>query len=359
MVHEWGTFTSFSGSDGVPVGFQPNNSDLPDFVYRQEDPGSKVNLLRARGTVSLETPVIYLYADRETRASVRVVFPKGWITEWYPFAALPPKLDETQSIRWDVRALTGRTVAFPQGRESDVYFHARATNADPLEADVALPNNQQTNALRGATLVQREKFLFYRGVGTFPPPVTLRALGQGRVRVTNPGRGAVGGLVLATVRDKKVGFRTIGELAAGAETVVAIADATGRPADLGDVMVKELTVSGLYPAEARAMVKTWSAAWFGEDGTRLLYLVPRARTDELLPLTVEPRPTEVVRVLVGRHDFLTPEQEVSTDQHLARARAARAELDAAEKELQALGRFSPEARALAEKRHAAISTLRR
>ncbi|MFM8273889.1 MAG: hypothetical protein ACKODX_16375 [Gemmata sp.] len=32
VAHEWGTFTSFSGSDGVPVGFTPNNSDLPRFV---------------------------------------------------------------------------------------------------------------------------------------------------------------------------------------------------------------------------------------------------------------------------------------------------------------------------------------
>ena len=33
VAHEWGTFTSFSGSDGVPVSFMPNNEDLPGFVY--------------------------------------------------------------------------------------------------------------------------------------------------------------------------------------------------------------------------------------------------------------------------------------------------------------------------------------
>ena len=33
IVHEWGTFTSFSGSDGKLVGFRPNNQDLPNFVY--------------------------------------------------------------------------------------------------------------------------------------------------------------------------------------------------------------------------------------------------------------------------------------------------------------------------------------
>jgi regulator of protease activity HflC (stomatin/prohibitin superfamily) len=82
----------------------------------------------------------------------------------------------------------------------------------------------------------------------------------------------------------------------------------------------------------------------------VLYLVPRSKTDELLPLTVEPKPTEVVRVLVGRHDFLTPEQESMADRQVARARAARAELEAAERELNGIGRFSAQAQQMAAKR---------
>ena len=35
----------------------------------------------------METPVVYFYTDRETKVSVKVDFPRGWITEWYPFAA--------------------------------------------------------------------------------------------------------------------------------------------------------------------------------------------------------------------------------------------------------------------------------
>ena len=92
VVHEWGTFTRFSGSDGAPVGFHPNNADLPGFVYSEDgDPNVKRVRLAQDGTVSMETPVIYFYTDKEIRASVRVNFPKGWITEWYPFAAAPPR----------------------------------------------------------------------------------------------------------------------------------------------------------------------------------------------------------------------------------------------------------------------------
>ena len=115
-------------------------------------------------------------------------------------------------------------------------------------------------------------------------------------------------------------------------------------------MVKSLNAAGLYEKEARAMVKTWDTAWFGEDGARLLYLEPRSRADELLPLTIEPKPTEVVRVLVGRHDFLTPEQEADAERQVQRIQAAQEELNAAEKELLKIGRFADQARQMAAKR---------
>jgi hypothetical protein len=42
---------------------------------------------------------------------------------------------------------------------------------------------------------------------------------------------------------------------------------------------------------------------------RLFYVVPRALTDKTLPLTLEPEPAELVRVLVGRTEIITPEME--------------------------------------------------
>ena len=53
------------------------------------------------------------------------------------------------------------------------------------------------------------------------------------------------------------------------------------------------------------MLATWSDSWF-EEGTRVFYLVPRAQTDALLPLTVTPAPSQVERVFVGRVEVLTP-----------------------------------------------------
>ena len=45
----------------------------------------------------METPVVYFYTDKETKVSVKVDFPRGWITEWYPFAATAPNVKATKS----------------------------------------------------------------------------------------------------------------------------------------------------------------------------------------------------------------------------------------------------------------------
>src|SRR5438093_8059280 len=84
-VHEWGTFTSVAGENGTAMTWQPfgGPTDLPCFVHRFRN----VKYALA-GTVRMETPVLYFYASREATASVKVRFPKGVITEWYPSAAM-------------------------------------------------------------------------------------------------------------------------------------------------------------------------------------------------------------------------------------------------------------------------------
>lgn len=350
VVHEWGTFTSFSGSDGINIGYAPDNTDLPEFVYYQEDTMSKVSRLAREGTVSMETPVLYFYPDREMAVRVRVDFPKGWVTEWYPFASGAPKNGE-RGIRWDVRLIPNGPADFPKVPERrEAYEHARFTDAAPVQAEIPVPNREQNASVRGGNIVQREKFLFYRGVGTFPTPVAVKALGSGQVRVRNAESQRLGGLVLVNVRDGKLGFRAIPDLDPGAETTLSIPSADGNSKVLGEQFVRRLTAAGLYEKEAQAMVRTWERAWFREEGTRVFYTVPRARTDELLPLAIDPKPTDVVRVLVGRHDFLTPEQEAEADRQVARVKAARLELEAADRALKKLGRFSPQAAQQSENR---------
>ncbi len=88
VVHEWGTFTNFSGSDGVKLEYRPLiDNDLPDFVL---DRGMQAGLhprftkTLLRGRQRMETPVTYFYTDKVRDVNVRVRFPQGLLTEFYP-----------------------------------------------------------------------------------------------------------------------------------------------------------------------------------------------------------------------------------------------------------------------------------
>ena len=84
-VHEWGTFTSVAGEDGSAIDWDALGckNDLPKFV---NDFGYRGFKWRLSGTVRMETPVMYFYSSRELDAHVKVAFPQGLITEWYPQA---------------------------------------------------------------------------------------------------------------------------------------------------------------------------------------------------------------------------------------------------------------------------------
>lgn len=83
----------------------------------------------------------------------------------------------------------------------------------------------------------------------------------------------------------------------------------GQTQDSLELDLKQMLVAqGLYEKEALAMIKTWRDSLF-EEGLRAFYIVPRKVTDSILPLTIEPQPSEVSRVLVGRIEIITPEME--------------------------------------------------
>src|SRR5437867_9080781 len=127
-VHEWGTFTSVAGENGTAMTWQPfgGPTDLPCFVDRFR--GFKSALM---GTVRMETPVLYFYTSRETIANVKVRFPKGVITEWYPRAVTSASND---MMEWrEVRVSRAAVQDFPTESRQSHYYAARKTNAAPLE----------------------------------------------------------------------------------------------------------------------------------------------------------------------------------------------------------------------------------
>src|SRR5206468_8498157 len=132
---------------------------------------------------------------------------------------------------------------------------------------------------------QKEKFLFYRGLGSFALPITATSSDDGAILVTNPGGDEIGGLVLFVNHGGQVGFRI--QTAVGSAVTLKRPSMDGDVASLGHELERRLTAQGLYPREASAMVETWRDSWL-EEGTRVLYIVPRRIVDAVLPLEVNP-----------------------------------------------------------------------
>jgi len=341
VVHEWGTFSTFSGSNGTNLSFSPYDNDLPDFVHGYLPKNSKAG--PQGGLISLETPVLYFYADRPQSASVQVDFPKGIFTEWYPYAARSDK-----KLAWDhISVMPNEPLKLPNETKKSRYYAARETDAAPLRVGFFEANEKR---------VEQEKFLFYRGVGDFDMPLSARAWGGGSFTVHWDGRGPEGDLVLVQIEAGKLRFRPFRlnrQRRGAAKADIEIPETDSTIDQLGETMVKLLIEKGMLEKEARAMVKTWSSAWFGEEGTRILYILPPEVTDAMLPLHVDPKPKSLVRVLVGRHDLLTPERERridSLESKLNDDSAPQPERDAARNELAKLGRYTGAVREAAETR---------
>ena len=330
VVHEWGTFTSIAGRDGVALEWRPLNgpSDLPKFVHTIQEANDGLRHRTVQGKesmtarVRMETPVLYFYSDKEMDVSVNVDFPKGKITEWYPQAR-----SVGTNVDWGkIKVMPGAALNFPVESAHSHYYPAREVDAAPVQ--VCSTNDRPA---------QQEKFLFYRGVGNFDLPLSVKLEGES-VSLKNLGKDEIKNLIIFENRGGKIGYRLCdaftGEMTHERPAIDKSMDALLE--DLKQILV----ANGLYEKEATAMIKTWRSSWF-EEGMRVFYILPRQTTDAILPVTIEPRPAELVRVLVGRAEVITPQMEKTVQQQLSLLRDPKPEVrETAAREIRKYGRFS-------------------
>jgi hypothetical protein len=300
IVHEWGTFTSIAGDDGnallwLPI---PTKSDLPTFVEHFRNTNVKGGL---RGTVRMETPVIYFYSPRQVTVAAQVSFSSGLITEWFPHASQVQPADSqpflfepqtTGSIHWDaITVLPTANATLHHESASSHYYAARETLANIVSVQTSADS-------------QLEKFLFYRGVSLVAPPLSAKVLAAGQLQLkNNAGEGTT--IILFERRGDKLGYHVS---SLDGDAIVETPSTSGTLDSLYSDFEDMLVAQGLYHDEAHAMLETWRDSWSGE-GSRLFYIVPRRFVDTVLPLSIRPAPTRLIRVFVGRMELVTPATE--------------------------------------------------
>jgi hypothetical protein len=318
VVHEWGTFTAIAGGNGVALDWKPLNgaSDLPTFVYNiTKDDGYRGTYgSHGKGDISrvrMETPVIYFYTKREMELNVSVEFPQGRITEWYPQAGVVNNTygqdrggNFHSGITWgQIRLMPNAQFDLPREAAYSHYYPARETDSTTI---------QICNADKSR--VEHEKFLFYRGIGNFDLPLSVKLERAGVVLdLSGPVYSTKGNsghnlhsLMVFENRGGRVGFTTVPSVSG--PTPVARPQLNMTVEQAKAELERILLLQGLYPKEAQSMIKTWSDSWF-EEGLRVFYILPRLDTDEILPLQIDVPTKERIRVLVGRTEVVTPEME--------------------------------------------------
>jgi hypothetical protein len=360
VVHEWGTFLSVQGSDGVTLGGMVDSEEaLPRFVMERTESVQERTQTRWRATLftKMETPVTYFYVDKPTIVRVKVDMPKGLLTHWYPLVSqIKPEIKKEQlptpeagsSLDW------GRFYVLPENSftkekprpelpavgPTDTWRFVRETDAAVIRVRTG-----QT-----APQYDAEKFLFYRGLGAFDLPLQARAAGPDKALdlvLTNRGPEALTGLVLIKVDNGTLRCARLDDLPGHATRPVHLESVLPAAQPLGtaipgakQIVADTLTAAGLYAKEARAMVNNWEHSYFATPGLRVLSITPRRLVDATIPITIEPKPTQMERVMVGRLEVLTPGTEKSIAEAVAGLGASNAKSRAlAEARLDALGRL--------------------
>ena len=351
VVHEWGTFTSVAGKNGTAIDWRPLSgaSDLPQFVYTMNEsdgyrqtygskfvPAQKGNIV---ARVRMETPVIYFYTKKEMEVSVSVDFPRGKITEWYPqagvvnaqFARGQSGRNTPSGINWGtIRLLPNEKPDYLREVSYSHYYPARETDAVPV---------QVCNADRSR--IEKEKFLFYRGIGSFELPlkVALSGAEKNQIQLGNLSREGIKNLIVFENRGGRVGFKTVAELKASDGRALERPVLNRSLFEVLEQLKQVLIAEGLYEKEAKAMIATWQDSWF-EEGLRVFYILPPKMTGEILPLKVDPQPAETVRVMVGRTEVITPEMEREVKRQVSLLKSVSADVrEKAETDLRKYGRF--------------------
>jgi hypothetical protein len=328
IAHEWGTYTSVQGSDGsILNGLHHEEEKLPSFVYERGRMAKGLERIFHNVNQKLETPVIYFYTKQRSQVEVNVKFPKGIISEYYPNATsfkpaimhaymsndgFVPKQGE---MTWKGDLLPGYKGQPEPVPADDIWAPSRQVPAAVPFVYQRCPRCQ----------AEVEKFIFYRGIGHFDGWFRVKAHINNTFTLHNQSKGSVPTVFLLKVEGNKAGFVEVGGLKANEKRTV-----TGPKATIDlETYVNQATAkvaaalikTGLYKDEAWAMVNTWRRSYFKTQttGVRVLYIVPRRDTDALLPITIKPKPVELVRTLVGRIEVLTPQVEQEVLQRLHNA----------------------------------------
>ena len=286
-LHEWGTFTTVSGSDGGMLsGLDVEEEQLPSFVYSHKGmrPIAHHNLAnpfpyglmpsrdgRSKGifvkkdaknmlvpaiifkgipramlknvTVKMETPVIYFYGDDTPKVKVKVGFNGGTISQWYPnrtagdipnlITASEHKVSDEMKKRFaENELILHEPINFSLPYKGFIEWDVDIIPKN--EADPAYTFKSDENSswiyprVPEANMIrvgdEYEDYLFYRGIGNFEMPATFSVDSSETLHVTNNSSEVIPFAFAFENVGGKFRYKTIGKIGTGSRASVSEED---------------------------------------------------------------------------------------------------------------------------------------
>ncbi|MBI1307454.1 MAG: T9SS type A sorting domain-containing protein [Bacteroidetes bacterium] len=337
VVHEWGTFSARYTANGTPYQNMQDyaHEPVPSFVHHIDlDSTFEVRYVSFKGdyytrndtvelrniSIKMETPVLYFYSPATIKdLEVSVDFPQGSISEFYP----RPNSSETYNLLKSKIRIENDWSDLPH--KSYISFSnyggyvswkinvlSPEQNTVLTHPDEEVPNVWSAPRKTDANLIkvgeEVEKYIFYRGLGGFENPVSLKYTDKGNLVINNTLNEEIPYCLIYEMKED--GSRYIwgyGKLDGGRIRHVSPVSDSIPQAEWVTVykpkFIDELVKAGLYRDEAMAMFNTWEASYFETTGLRVFWIVPRSFTDKTLPIHFSMNPSSVERIMVGRSEI--------------------------------------------------------
>lgn len=308
-VHEWGVFRVNTDAAFANAELRAEWDDLPEFMYGHVK-GRVVP--QHWGAVEIrKRPIIFFHSEAAVRARVKIEFPGGQAGVWYPATERPavegfekqPKIGNV--LEWNLgigqcpNGWIPKNPNYPEIGNKHWVSRIRQVKSDDIYS-LYSPN---------FTEVERDKFLYYDGI--FPQGKWLRvAVEADVVSVTSKVKHPVFDVTIIDRRGDKLRVSRVAKLDAG-ETIKKVefkdVEASSFPIEGSQILLKQLVDAGLFKDEAESLVDLWKKELFETPGVNLFFRLPQGEYDARLPLTISPKPAEVVRVGLVYQAHLEPD----------------------------------------------------
>jgi len=283
VVHEWGVTHVRANGMAMP------EVKLPAFVYSAP---KMENFPRHK------KPILYFYCKGEKKVSVSIQLKAGRAMAWYPQFDLTAKKKNSKDKKMPV--IVRQTLQW-----NNVTLNAKAgDNLPKVENKHWWADCRKVPSSYVHVGKESEKFIFYDADNIVVPQLKhegTKEIKPPKHEINNKENYDVKDFFVMDLSGDNSYFSYTRIIKSGEQLVISSTSPAAKKTLLDDMKVKfksALAKRGLYAGEIKSFMACWEKDIFEKKGCRVVYFMPEKEWEAKAPLTIEPKPDKIKRVMV-------------------------------------------------------------